>query len=131
MFTSFFLYIFAYMEEYVVNRKQFKFLADKFLKENRLVEKWYHDAMTLRDNNYKFIDRKFNLSEDDDYPTRLDKCIDIYIGTHPAYYEGCIYGFFRYIPSGGCDFGYNWENFWRKYSDMWEEKYEFVKYEKY
>ena len=125
MFTSFFLYIFAYMEEYVVNRKQFKFLADKFLKENRLVEKWYHDAMTLRDNNYKFIDRKFNLSEDDDYPTRLDKCIDIYIGTHPAYYEGCIYGFFRYIPSSFDET--NWERFWKAYSRKFEDKYKHFK----
>ena len=131
MFTSFFLYIFAYMEKYTVNRKQFHFLLNQFLAEHRLKEKWLNASKSFKreDSLRKEIYNKYGISEDDTYNEHLYKCIDIYIGETVVYgkydyrlYRNCIYGFFRYIPSGGCDSGDTWDNFWKHYSDIWQNK---------
>jgi hypothetical protein len=119
------------MKEYTVNRKQFHFLLDKFLAEHRLKEKWFNASMsfkmqdTLRRSTYE----RYNIKSIDNYNEHLYKCIDIYIGEavnknkkEYRLYRNCIYGFFRFIPSGGCDSGDSWETFWKNYSDIWQEK---------
>ena len=131
MFTSFFFYIFAYMEDYTVNRKQFHFLVVQFLAENRLTKRWYKESIDFKKKDYNRRNTylKYNMSEDDDFSTHLYKCIDLYIGETGNSYRRSIYGFFRYIPSGGCDFGTSWEDFWKHYSNKWENKYHNVKHE--
>ena len=131
MFTSFFFYTFAYMEDYTVNRKQFHFLLVQFLAENRLTKRWYKESIDFKKKDYNRRNTylKYNMSEDDDFSTHLYKCIDLYIGETGDFYERSIYGFFRYIPSGGCDFGTSWVDFWKYYSDKWENKYYNVKHE--
>jgi hypothetical protein len=80
------------------------------------------------------IYNKYGISEDDTYNEHLYKCIDIYIGEtvkknkYPLY-DNCIYGFFRFIPSGGCDSGDSWETFWKNYSDIWQEKTYNIRYD--
>lgn len=117
------------MEKYTVNRKQFHFLLDKFLAEHRLKEKWFNTSKSFkRENSFsKGIYDKYGISEDDTYNEHLYKCIDIYIGetvkkNKYSLYDNCIYGFFRFIPSSGCDSGNSWESFWKNYSDIWQEK---------
>ena len=118
-------------KEYTVNRKQFHFLLVQFLAENRLTKKWYEDSVTYKkqDTSRRSLYQKYKFGEGDDFSTHLYKCIDLYIGETGGFYNHCIYGFFRYIPSGACDFGTDWNDFWKKYSNKWEEKYYFVKHE--
>lgn len=80
---------------------------------------------TLRRSTYE----RYNIKSIDNYNEHLYKCIDIYIGEtvnknkkEYRLYRNCIYGFFRFIPSGGCDSGNGWESFWKHYSDIWQEK---------
>lgn len=119
------------MEEYTVNRKQFHFLLVKFLAENRLTKRWYEDSVNYKrnDTNRRNLYQKYKFGEGDDFSTHLYKCIDLYIAETGNYYNHCIYGFFRYIPSGGCDGSGNWYTFWSEYSKKWEKKYYFVKHE--
>ena len=104
-----------------MNKKQFKFLVNKFIKENGLSEKWYHDTINHRSSRHHHIDVKYGLKDDDDFSTRLEKCVEIYVGMHPAHYGNSISGFFRYIPSSFDEV--DWESFWKKYSRKFEAEY--------
>jgi hypothetical protein len=116
-----------------VNRKQFHFLLNSFLSKHRLKEKWFNASKSFkRKNNFrKEIYDKYGISNDEGYDELLYKCIDIYIGEailkKNMYYDGTIRGFFRFIPSGGCD-GVNWSTFCSKYSDLWEHETYYMKY---
>ena len=124
------------MEKYTVNRQQFHFLLNQFLAKHRLQEKWFNASMSfkMQDTSRRSTYERYNIKSIDNYNEHLYKCIDIYIREavkHAyTYYNGCIYGFFRFIPSGGCDAGDTWDNFWKKYSDLWEEKTYDIKYSK-
>ena len=63
-----------------------------------------------------------NFSEDDDTSTHLYKCIDVYVKNTIAFnlYNGTIYGFFRYLPSG---VPYSEWNKWSNISQEWEDMY--------
>lgn len=117
----------------VANRKQFHFLLNSFLGKHRLKDKWLSISLEykLKDSFRVDIYKKYGISGDEGYDELLYKCIDIYIGEaidkkHP-YYDGTIRGFFRFIPSGGCD-GVNWSTFCSKYSDLWEHETYYIKY---
>ena len=82
-------------------------------------------SFKMQDTSRRSTYERHGIKSDDDYNEHLCKCIDIYVDEikhEHTYYNGCIYGFFRFIPSGGCDAGDTWNNFWKKYSDLWEEK---------
>lgn len=114
-----------------VNKKQFHFLLVQFLAENRLTKRWFEDSVKFKkdDVGRQYMYQKYKFGEGDDFSTHLYKCIDLYIGETGNFYNHCIYGFFRYIPSGGCDFGTDWDDFWQRYSNKWERKYYSVKHE--
>ena len=79
----------------------------------------------MQDHARKITYDFYGIKADDNYNEYLSKCIDIYVGetcTNYGYYNKCIYGFFRFIPSGGCDADDDWLTFWKKYSDLWEQK---------
>ena len=123
------------MKEYTVNRKQFHFLLSKFLAEHRLQERWFNDSKSFKmrdDSRWNTYD-KYGISSCDTYSEHLSKCIDLYIGEtctpYCTLYSKSIYGFFRFIPSGGCDGGDNWATFWKRYSDIWEDKTRYIYYE--
>lgn len=117
----------------VVNRKQFHFLLNSFLGKHRLKDKWFPMFLEYKSSNSLYLDiyEKYGISGDEGYDELLYKCIDIYIGETIAknytYYDGTIRGFFRFIPSGGCD-GVNWSTFWSKYSNLWEHETYHIKY---
>lgn len=120
----------------VVNRKQFHFLLNSFLGKHRLKDKWFSTSLEykLRHSSHEEdIYEKYGISGDEGYDEFLYKCIDIYIGEAIAsrynYYERTIRGFFRFIPSGGCD-GVNWSTFWCKYSKLWEHETYYIEYGK-
>ena len=118
-----------------VNRKQFHFLLNQFLAEHRLKEKWFltSSKFKLTDRNRKTTYNKYNIKGNENYDELLYKCIDIYVGeaikSDWSYYEKTIRGFFRFIPSGGCD-GPEWYSFWETYSELWEKITYNVKYKK-
>ena len=116
-----------------VNRKQFHFLLNSFLGKHRLKDKWFSISLEnkLRNSSNAGIYEKYGISGDEGYDELLYKCIDIYIGEtigeNYTCYNGTIRGFFRFIPSGGCD-GVNWNTFWSKYSKLWEHETYYMKY---
>ena len=117
----------------VVNRKQFHFLLNSFLGKRRLNDKWFSMSLEYKLRNSLYVDiyKKYGISGDECYDELLYKCIDIYIGEAIAKkyrdYDGTIRGFFRFVPSGGCD-GANWSTFWCKYSKLWEHETYYIKY---
>ena len=118
-----------------VDRKKFHFLLNQFLAKHRLQQRWFNASMNFKmqdDTSRRSIYERYNIKSIDNYNEHLCKCIDIYIGEtvkHKyTYYNGRIYGFFRFIPSGGCDSGDTWDNFWKKYSDLWEQETYDIKY---
>ena len=117
-----------------VNRKQFHFLVNQFLAEHRLQQRWFNASTSfkMQDVSRKSIYEKYGIKPEDNYSEHLYRCIDIYIGEavkgwNSSYYNNGIYGFFRYIPSGGLDHE-NWDGFWKYYSDLWERKTYNIKY---
>ena len=118
-----------------VNRKQFHFLLNQFLAEHRLQDKWFLTSSNykLSDGNRKTTYNRYNVNGDENYSDFLYKCIDIYVGETIerdwGYYDKTIRGFFRFIPSGGCD-GHEWYSFWEDYSKLWEKITYNVKYKK-
>ena len=114
-----------------VNKKQFHFLLVQFLAENRLTKRWFEDSVKFKkdDVGRQYMYQKYKFGKGDDFSTHLYKCIDLYMRETGNFYNHCIYGFFRYIPSGGCDFGTDWDDFWQRYSNKWERKYYSVKHE--
>ena len=117
----------------IVNRKQFHFLLNQFLAKHRLQEKWFltSSKFKLKDKNRRSTYNKYKIKGNENYDELLYKCIDIYIGeaieSSWNYYEKTIRGFFRFIPSGGCD-GNEWYDFWEDYSKLWEKITYNVKY---
>ena len=79
----------------------------------------------MQDTSRRSTYERYNIKSIDNYNEHLCKCIDIYIGEtvkhEYTYYNGRIYGFFRFIPSGGVD-DEDWFGFWKKYSDIWEQE---------
>ena len=92
-------------------------------------------SFKMQDTSRRSTYERYNIKSIDNYNEHLCKCIDIYIGktvkknkNEYLPYGNCIYGFFRYIPSGGVD-GEDWDGFWKKYSDIWQEKTFSIEYD--
>lgn len=123
-----------------VNKRQLFSLIYKFMLENNIHREWFINS---KEHKFYSISKEYPVKmytvygvtfcDDDDFKTHLEKCIDVYIYNINRYsgYGGCIYGFFRYIPS--CfDYPYHEVNGklskWGRISEKWEDKYKHTIY---
>ena len=120
--------------EYPVNKKQLFSLLYKFMLENNIIRDWFQESMTYKlSKRYRLAFPEMRsigkFDEKDNFRTHLEKCIEVYINSRNfrEYYNGCIYGFFRHIPTS---FEYPSGSNWSKISKKWEETYRHIKFVK-
>ena len=115
-----------------VNKKQMFALLYKFMLENRIARDWYKMSIEFKTKNeygraaWKGVWDAHNITEDDDFKTHLEKCIDIYFERDR--YAHTVYGFFTHIPTSfSCTAMRIRGNKWTNIADKWKSKYGYIK----
>ena len=101
--------------------------------ENNIAREWFEESKSYKlSARYKHIFPKYfeigKFDKNDDFKTHLEKCIEVYVGGALDFYNGCIYGFFRHIPTS-FEYLFSASN-WSRISKKWEEKYRHIKFVK-